>query len=67
MGVNRLFGLLATFEFACFVAPRSAQSLFMSIHFISKSIASFIVYAYMYVLLEHSIDLWDFSVSIEIE
>lgn len=47
MSIAQLFGLLASLEFAYFVAPRSAQSLFMSLHFCSIGIASFIGAAYI--------------------
>jgi len=66
MGIAQLFGLLASFEFAYFVAPRSAQSLFMSLHYIATRIASYIYVAYVSVLGKHEIYL-DFKVNIKIE
>lgn len=66
MGIAQLFGLLASFEFAYFVAPRSAQSLFMSLHFISRGIASYIGAACFAEANKHSFDL-HFYVSIKIE
>jgi len=66
MGVAQLFGLLASFEFAYFVASRSAQSLFMSFHYISMRIASYIYKAYMQVLQKNKIH-FGFEVSIKIE
>lgn len=57
---TQAFGLLASFEFAYFVAPRSAQSLFMSFNFMSKIVSSYVIYAYM----THF--TLDFTVSIKI-
>ncbi|CAF1271791.1 unnamed protein product [Adineta ricciae] len=42
MGLSEVFAMLASFEYAYFAAPRSAQSLFMSLRFVSIGIASFI-------------------------
>jgi len=64
--MTRLCGLLATFEFAYFVAPRSAQSLFMSIHYISKGVSSFAILGYTSILSKYSFDL-KFTVSIQLE
>jgi hypothetical protein len=47
LGFSQLFALIASCEYAYFAAPRSAQSLFMSLHFCSIGIASFIGAAYM--------------------
>lgn len=47
LGFADLFGTLATFQFAYFIAPRSAQSFFMSIYFISRSVGNYILSAYM--------------------
>lgn len=63
MGMAQLFGLLASFEFAYFFAPRSAQSLFMSLHFISRGIASYFGVACIIVLKKYSYDML-FNVSI---
>ncbi|UJR32637.1 hypothetical protein I4U23_020097 [Adineta vaga] len=42
MGISEVFAMLASFEYAYFAAPQSAQSLFMSFRFVSIGIASFI-------------------------
>lgn len=42
MGFSEIFAMVASFEFAYFAAPRSAQTLFMSLRFCSMGIASFI-------------------------
>ena len=47
LGIAQIFGLLASLEFAYFIAPRSAQSLFMSFHSISRILADYIVEGYM--------------------
>lgn len=47
LGIAQIFSLLASFEFAYFIAPRSARSLFMSFHSISRILADYIVEAYM--------------------
>ena len=39
--------MVASCEYAYFAAPRSAQSLFMSLHFCAVGVASFIGAAYM--------------------
>lgn len=62
MGVAQLFGLLASFEFVYLIAPRSAQALFMNLHFISRGVASYIAVAYMNVITNFSMDL-NFNVS----
>ena len=64
MGFAQLFALLASFEFDCLYAPRSAQSVFMSFHYFTRCIGSFIIDAYMKLLKDNSFDLSDFSVSI---
>lgn len=46
MGFSEVFAMVASFEFAYFAAPRSAQTLFMSLRFCSMGIASFIGAAY---------------------
>lgn len=63
MGIAQLFALSASLEFAYFVGPRSARSLFMSLHFCSIGVASYICDAYISALTDHSLDL-DFRVSI---
>jgi dipeptide/tripeptide permease len=47
MGFSELFATVASFEFAYFTAPCSAQSLFMSLRFVSVGIASYIDAAYI--------------------
>ena len=47
LGIADLFGTLATFEFANLVAPRSAQSFFMSLYFLSRSIGNYILSGYI--------------------
>jgi hypothetical protein len=61
MGLSELFAMVASYEFAYFAAPRSAQSLFMSLRFCSLGISSFISTGYMYVFTTNSIEL-DFRV-----
>lgn len=67
VGLAQLFALLANFEFAYFVAPRSAQSLFMSLHYISRTIGSYITDADTHMFQNNSSSLLDFSVSIALE
>ncbi len=66
MGFSEIFAMLASFEYAYFAAPRSAQTLFMSLRFCSVGIASFIGAAYIAVFPEIS---WrsTSTVSMEIE
>ncbi|CAF4361887.1 unnamed protein product, partial [Adineta steineri] len=42
MGVSEVFAMVASYEFAYFAAPQSAQSLFMSLRFASIGVSSFI-------------------------
>ncbi len=65
MGFSEIFAMVASYEFAYFAAPRSAQSLFMSLRFCSIGVSSFIGAAYINVFPTPSFKL-DFSVSIEI-
>ncbi len=51
MGFSELFAMVASYEFAYFAAPRSAQSLFMSLRFSAAGAASFISTAYSSYLL----------------
>jgi dipeptide/tripeptide permease len=62
IGFSQLFAMVASCEYAYFAAPRSAQSLFMSLHFCSIGIASFIGAAYVYLFPTPLFDL-NFSVS----
>ena len=47
MGLSEIFVIVATFEFAYLAAPRSAQTLFMSLQFCSLGISSFIGIGYL--------------------
>lgn len=58
MGLAQLFGLLATFEFAYFYGPRSARAFFMSLHFVSRGIASFLGVGYTTLLRKYSFDMY---------
>ncbi len=42
MGFSELFATVASYEFAYYAAPRSAQTLFMSLHFCTVGLSSFI-------------------------
>jgi hypothetical protein len=63
IGFSQLFAMVASYEFAYFAAPRSAQSLFMSLHFCSIGISSFIGSGYSSLFLGLA-DESNFSVSI---
>ena len=62
MGVAEFFGTIASYEYAYYAAPRSGQTLFMSLHFCSIGISSFIDYAYIAVFPSLHDDL-NFDVS----
>ena len=47
LGFSEMLIVMASYEFAFYAAPRSAQSLFMSLRFCSLAIASFIGAAYI--------------------
>ena len=47
MGLSEIFVMVASFEYAFFAAPRSAQTLFMSLRFFSLGISSFLATGYM--------------------
>ena len=64
LGIAQTFGLLASLEFAYFIAPRSAQSLFMSLHFIARILSEDIVDEYMNSLSDTNYGL-NFSVSVK--
>jgi hypothetical protein len=66
MGLSELFAMVASYEFAYFAAPRSAQSLFMSLRFVSLGISSFIGSGFIAAFPTTSFNL-DFSVSVKIE
>lgn len=62
MGISESFAMVASFEFAYFAAPRSAQSLFMSFRFCSIGISSLLGAAYVALFPDPLCDL-DFTVS----
>jgi hypothetical protein len=64
MGFSQIFALVASYEYAYFAAPVSAQSLFMSLNFCSAGISSFISTAYINVFPKPTVDL-NFKVSIK--
>ncbi len=66
LAFSQVFGLLASLEFAYFIAPSSAKSLFMSLYYFSRILAQYIVDGYMTYLSTTSSKL-DFSVSMKIE
>ena len=47
MGLSEVFGTITTLEFAYLAAPRSGQSLFMSLQFCSVGISSFLSSGYL--------------------
>jgi len=63
MGLSEIFATVASLEFAYLAAPRSAQSLLMSLQFCSLGISSFISEAYLSIYSSTSTS-FDFSVSI---
>ena len=62
MEFSELFIMLNSYKFAYFVAPRSAQSLFLSFYFCSIGISSFLSVAYTTIFSNTSSSL-DFRVS----
>jgi hypothetical protein len=65
MGFSEIFAMLASFEYAYFAAPRSAQTLFMSLRFCSLGVSSFIATGYLTVF--STTESWmQFTVSIKI-
>jgi len=64
MGFSEIFVMIASFEYAYFSAPRSAQTLFMSLRFCSIGVAALIGVAYMAILAKPNLVL-DFGVSIK--
>lgn len=46
IGFSELFSMVASYEFAYFAAPRSGQSLFMSMRFAAAGLAVFIDFLY---------------------
>lgn len=66
MGISELFAMVGSYEFAYFSAPRSAQSLFMSLHFCVVGISAFIGTGYIYIFPTTTVVV-DFTVSVELE
>ena len=62
MGLSEVFAMVASYEFAYMAAPRSAQSLIMSIRFCSLGVSSFIGEGYVE-LFGMKRDAFDFDVS----
>lgn len=62
MGLSEVFGMVASYEFAYMAAPRSAQSLIMSLRFCSLGLSSFLGEAYVSIFSK-SKDIFDFGVS----
>lgn len=65
IGIAQTFNLLASYEFAYFVAPRSAQSTFMSFHTITIVAASYTEDAFDDILASHNYTI-NFTVNIEL-
>lgn len=63
-GLVQIFGTLASFEFAYFIAPRSARSLFISLAIIGRVLGGSIAFVYLSLLLNRATGT-DFSVSIK--
>ncbi len=61
MGLAEIFATVASLEYAYLAAPRSAQTLFMSLQFCSLGISSFIGNGYISIYSTTS--NFDFSVS----
>ena len=64
MGISELFVMVASFEFAYFAAPRSAQTLFMSLRFFTIGLSSFIGSGYIAAFTINTFTL-DFTVSLK--
>ncbi len=63
MGISEVFAMVASFEFAYFAAPRSAQSLIMSLRFCSLGLSSFIGDGYIKIFTSKNKE-FEFDVSI---
>jgi hypothetical protein len=61
MGLSEVFGTVASLEFAFRAAPRSGQSLFMSLQFCSLGLSSFLGIGYLSIYPTAS-NKFDFSV-----
>jgi dipeptide/tripeptide permease len=64
MGLAEIFATVASLEFAYLAAPRSAQSLLMSLQFCSVGISSFLGKGYLSIYSTTS-SSFDFSVSMK--
>jgi dipeptide/tripeptide permease len=64
MGISEIFAMVASFEYAYFAAPRSAQTLFMSLRFCSLGISSFIATGY-FIIFSNIPSKLDFRVCIK--
>ena len=62
MGLSEVFAMLASFEYAYFAAPRSGQTLFMSLRFCSLGISSYLANVY-FAIFSHLPSKLDFTVS----
>jgi hypothetical protein len=62
IGLSQLFGMVASYEYAYLAAPRSGQSLFMSLHFCSIGMSFLIGTIYFNVFPSTNVDI-DFKVS----
>ena len=60
MGSAEIFGSIGSLEYAYSAASRSGQSVFLSLHFFARGIASFIGIGYLSIY--SSITTTDFSV-----
>jgi len=63
MGISEVFATVASFEFAYLAAPRSAQSLIMSLRFCSLGLSSFIGEGYIRIFTRTN-KTFEFDVSI---
>lgn len=64
MGISEVFGTVASFEFAYLAAPRSAQTLLMSLRFCSLGLASFMGNVYVKIFAVED-EKFDFDVNID--
>ena len=65
IGLSELFAMVASYEFAFFAAPCSAQSLFVNVRFLSIIVASFLGATYTVIFSDNWLT-FDFSVSIKL-
>ena len=64
IGLSELFSMVASYEFAYFAAPRSGQSLFMSLRFAAAGVAVFIDLLYSHWFLKYETDGSKWTVNI---